>query len=128
MELPGELIAKASRRGNEYAWAPSDFPAVLSRAEELGFACLGGQFQFRTPDATCEMYWLSADAAERRPGESWQTYVSRSSAEVLDHFSSLLKTTDFRAEAMSWPDVPELSGVSAQPEPHLCFVAYFVNK
>jgi hypothetical protein len=128
VDLPSELVAKASRRGNEFAWCPSDFPAVLSRAEELGLACLAGQFQFRAPEATCEMYWLSADPTDRLPGESWQAYLSRSISEVRVKFSSLLQSTDFGTEALRWPDVPELSGVGAQPEKYLCFVAYFVNE
>lgn len=126
MELPRELTEGATLRGREYAWSPDTFPSVLARAESLGFACLGGQFQFRTPDSTCEMYWLNADAADRSPNEAWDAYVARSSAEVLSAFSMLHPSTDFRAEALRWPDIPQLSGSDATPEQYLCFVAYFV--
>lgn len=126
MELPSELTEGASLRGNEYAWAPSAFPHVLASAEALGLACLGAQFQFRTPEATCEMYWLSAGATERLVDEPWSTYVARSSAEVSSAFSALLQSTDFVAEAQCWSDVPELSGAGASPEQYLCVVACFV--
>lgn len=128
MKLSSELTEGASLRGNEYAWAPSAFPHVLKSAEALGLACLGGQFQFRTPDATCEMYWLNADATDRLVDEPWSAYVARSSAEVSSAFSALLQSTDFVAEAQCWPDVPELSGVGASPEQYLCFVAYFITE
>jgi hypothetical protein len=126
MELPRELIDGGSLRGKEYAWDPSTFPHILARAETLGLACLGGQFQFRAPDATCEMYWLNADAADRLPDEAWGSYVARSTAEVRSAFNMLLKSTDFVAEALRWSDVPELSGTDASPEQYLCFVAYFI--
>jgi len=126
MKIPSELTEGASLRGNEYAWAPDSFPRILARAEELGLACLGGQFQFRAPDATCEMYWLNADAADRLPDEPWGAYVARSSSEVRAAFTTLRQATDFTAEARRWSDVPQLSGADASPEQYLCFVAYFI--
>ncbi|HEY1141016.1 MAG TPA: hypothetical protein VGE88_12540, partial [Lysobacter sp.] len=69
MELPHELTEGADLREREYAWSPHIFPDVLAKAESLGIACIGGQFQFRTPDSTCEMYWLNADAKDRAPNE-----------------------------------------------------------
>jgi hypothetical protein len=54
----------------------ASYPTTLSRAEAAaGFACLGGQFQFRLSDGkTCEMYWLKADSKDRVPGELWQVW------------------------------------------------------
>lgn len=127
MELPSELTEGASLRGNEYAWAPDAFPSILARAEALELACLGGQFQFRAPGATCEMYWLNADAADRLPNEPWADYVARSSAEVCSAFT-LRQSTDFVAEALRWSDIHELSGADASPEQYLCFVAYFIRE
>ena len=128
MELPSELTEEASLRGNEYAWAPDAFPGILAKAEALGLACLGGQFQFRAPDETCEMYWLNADAADRLPDESWDSYVARSTTEVRSAFTTLRQSTDFAAEAARWSDVRELSGADASPEQYLCFVAYFIRQ
>jgi hypothetical protein len=126
VKLPAELTESASLRGNEYAWSPEAFPMVLAKAEALGFACLGGQFQFRAPGATCEMYWLNADAEDRLPHEPWSAYVSRSSTEVRSAFHALIKSTDFLAEAQRWSGVPELCGDQATPMKYLCFVSYFI--
>jgi len=87
--LPPELVAGASINGNEYGWPPGLFPDAARRAEPLGYACLGGQFQFRAPAGTCEMYWLSADAADRQPGEDWRAYCERSRTEVWKNSSRL---------------------------------------
>ena len=125
MELPPELVAGATLRGNEYAWSVEAFPDALRLAKSLGFACPGGNFQFRLPNAICEMYWLSADAATRRDDEPWSAFVSRTFDEVLEQFQNLLATVDFCAEAKKWPKVPELSGVDARPLDYLCFQAYF---
>ena len=128
MELSSELTEKADLRGNEYAWRPQDFPAVIAKARELGFGCLGGQFQFRAPGATCEMYWLSADPDERMPGELWADYSVRSCTQTADRFKLVLASTDFLAEARRWPDVPQLADPAASPLDHLCFVAYFIGE
>jgi hypothetical protein len=77
-ELPTAITIGADLRGNEYGWPIHSFPDALAKAEALGYACLGGQFQFRIDDGTCEMYWLSADSTERRPGEAWCAYGERS--------------------------------------------------
>jgi len=126
MEMPSDLMEKADLRGDEYAWPLPAFPAALAAAQTAGLACLGGQFQFRLPEATCEMYWLSVDPAGQLPDEPWPAFVTRSCAETAVAFQSLASSTDFRAEAMRWQSVPELSAAGAEPERHLYFVAYFV--
>ena len=128
MELPNELTANADLRGNEYAWSIDDFPYVIAKAKALGFGYLGGQFQFRAPGATCEMYWLNADPDERVLDEPWPDFSSRSCMQTLDRFKQLLAGTDFLAEARRWADVPKLSGAGAEPLRYLCFVAYFVGE
>ena len=128
MELPDELTEGATLRGKEFAWAVAEFPAVLAKARNLGFGCLGGQFQFRPPAGTCEMYWLSADPDRRESGEAWSDYADRSCALVLNRFRATLADSNFAEEAQRWPDVPELSGPLAAPLEHLCFVASFVRE
>jgi hypothetical protein len=121
--LPPEIAQDASFRGNEYGWSVTSFPDALAKAENEGYACLGGQFQFRLNDgSTCEMYWLSADSKERMASESWADYSRRSCAEVLGRFQHLLSSTDFRKEAASWPSEQIDSAKS------LVFVAYFVKE
>jgi len=121
--LPPDILQGATLRGNEYGSGVSWFPDALARAEAHGYACLGGQFQFRLDDGgTCEMYWLAADSKERAHGESWVDYSHRSCSEVLNKFQHLASVTDFRKEASSW-----LSG-QIDPEKSLVFVAYFITE
>jgi len=119
--LPPEVANGASFRGNEYGWQLSAFPEALTQARSRGFACLGGQFQFRLPDSTCEMYWLSADPTDRRLGEGWSDYSERSCSEVLSKFDALVSKTDFAKEAAGWR--LEVNAVK-----DLVFVAYFVTE
>jgi hypothetical protein len=72
------------------------------------------------------MYWLSVDPAGQFSDEPWPAYVARSCADASVAFHALAGATDFRAEAMRWQSVPELSAAGAEPESYLCFVAYFV--
>jgi hypothetical protein len=127
--LPPDLIDGATLRGQEYAWKTSAFAKALAAAEQLGYACLGGQFQFRLRDGgTCEMYWLNADSTERSPGESWSNYSRRSCQEVATEFRRLLTTTDFQKEALGWPSVHDL--IAAEPDLNeiLVFQASFVSE
>lgn len=121
--LPPDISQGAMLRGNEYGWIVSSFPAALARAEAEGYACLGGQFQFRLDDGTtCEMYWLNADSNERVPGETWADYSHRSCSEVLSKFQHLVSTTDFEKEGSNWPSV------QLDPVKTLVFVASFVTE
>jgi hypothetical protein len=121
--LPPDISHGAMLRGNEYGWTVSSFPNALANAEAGGYACLGGQFQFRLDDAgTCEMYWLDADSTPRKDGQSWADYSRRSCAEVLERFLYLISETDFGKEASTW------SNVQIDPRKDLVFVAYFVQE
>src|SRR5271170_4811299 len=94
--LPPDIQKGATVRGNEYGWDVSSFPNALAKAEAGGYACLGGQFQFRLDDgSTCEMYWLAADSAERTADESWADYSRRSCAEVMRRFQHFVPETDW---------------------------------
>ena len=120
--LPPDIRKGATLRGNEYGWAVSSFPNALTKAEAGGYACLGGQFQFRLDDgSTCEMYWLEADSGERTADEPWADYSRRSCAQVMRRFQHLMSETDFGKEALSWP-------VPIDPVKNLVFVAYFVRE
>jgi hypothetical protein len=126
--LPAELVVGTSAEGNEYGWPPHLFPDAARRAESLGYACLGGQFQFRISAATCEMYWLAADSSERMPSESWLAYCGRSSAEVLEKFAKIVAETDFLAEARNWPVLKTQIEQGLDVSKALFFVAYFVTE
>jgi hypothetical protein len=120
--LPPEISQGATLRSNEYGWSVSSFPDALATAEALGFACLGGQFQFRLDGgATCEMYWLNADSNERVHGESWADNCRRSCSEVQNGFQRLVSSTDFSKEVSKW-----LFQFDSTKSP--VFVAYFVTE
>ena len=129
MPLPLILINKASLVGLEYAWRVDDFPMVLTEAMKHQLACIGGQFQFRFPDGTAEMYWLKADSTPQRQNESWFAYAVRSTNEVGCEFHKLCSQTDFAKEAMKWDFIRnkmEFEGIN--PIEYLCFVAYFIEE
>jgi hypothetical protein len=120
--LPPDITQGAALRGNEYGWTVSSFPNALAKAETVGYACPGGQFQFRLDDGgTCEMYWLEADSSEREEGESWADYVRRSCSDVLQRFQRLVSETDFGKETSNW-------NIQIDPMRNLVFVAYFVRE
>ena len=127
-KLPPSVLSKASLRGNEYAWPLSEVEGAVSAAEEVGLANLGGQPQFRLPGGTCELYWLNVDAADRREGEGWSDYVSRSASEVRDAFRKLIAEVDFPAEARRFAFLAERLSRGEQVVPHLCFVLYFAEE
>ena len=101
--LPPEITEGATARGNEYGWTLDAFPQALLKAEALGYACLGGQFQFRLDDGTYEMYWVNADSTDRRECESWAEYATRSCGEVLSRFKAARSKYRFLKEASAWP-------------------------
>jgi hypothetical protein len=86
--LPPQRLQGATLRANEYGWSVAAFPDALAEAEGRGYACLGGQFQFRLDEGgTCEMYRLNADSKDRAPGESWADYCHRSCVRFETGFS-----------------------------------------
>ena len=127
-ELPSELVQGTSINGNEYGWPPALFPDAALRAESLGYACLGGQFQFRASVGTCEMYWLSADSTDRQPTEEWSAFCTRSRAEVLERFHQIVAETDFQREAVRWPVLRSEMERGIDLLETLVFVAYFVTE
>lgn len=127
MKLPESMLANADRSSNEEAWKLADFAKILDTATENRLACNGGQFQFRGPIGTAEMYWLNADSMQQLPHEDWGQYVERANREVRIAFDKICTETDFDAEAAGWGHILEAieSGKITDPKEHLYFVAYF---
>jgi hypothetical protein len=126
--LPPPVLKKASLRGKEYAWPLAAVEEAVTAAAACGLANLGGQAQFRIPEGTCELYWLSLDSRERLPDEAWESYVTRTAAEVLAQFTALRQRTDFLQEALQWPALEQLHAQGVDLNQYLCFVLYFVSK
>src|ERR1700720_2540345 len=95
--LPTAVLAKASIRGNEYAWKLSDVEEVINAGQACNLAAVGGQAQFRVPDGTCEMYWICAEPAPRTQDESWSHYVQRTAIEVRSQIRLVIEKTDFQS-------------------------------
>jgi hypothetical protein len=127
--LPSLVLGKASLRGNEYAWPLAAIEEAVVAGWGSGLACLGGQVQFRLPDATCELYCFNADSADRLPGEPWPVYVARSADEVIQGVRRLQRENDLIAEGVrSWPHLAAMHGQGVDIAPFLCFVLYFVSE
>ena len=107
LDLPANVIATATLRGNEYSWAVGTFLDALENAHAAGFGCIGGQFQFRFPDAICEMWWHQADAGGPKPGEDWSSYVKRSTDTIRTQFLRTMESANFLEEAREWPMIQE---------------------
>jgi hypothetical protein len=124
--LPQNITIGALRRGDEYAWDLSVFPAALKAAPHLGYACLGGQPWFLLPDGSVfELYWLEADSADRGVDEQWPDYAKRSCNEVLSGFKCLVEHTDFNEEVNK---LRCLQSSSVDERPRLLFNASFVTE
>jgi hypothetical protein len=122
-KLPPEIELDAGVRGNEYWWTIDQFPSALSNAKRLGFACMGGQFQFRFPDGTYEMCWLRADPEARKFELSARSFVESSCNEVLERFKKRVAETDFISEGGEY--VQEQLRRGNEPLEYLAFVGYF---
>ena len=120
--LPPELSHEAVLHGQEYTWNIDKFQEALRLAPALGYACLGGQFWILpSPGEIYELFWVEANSSERLIGEVWNIYAERSCNEVSERFEVLLKTVDFKQEALkfrTFKDTPELP----------VFNAYFVTE
>jgi hypothetical protein len=124
-DLPPHLLSSAVVSGGEFGWRKDDFLPVLRNASSEGFACIGGQFQWKLPDGTCEPYWLNADSKPQGSGESWPSYVKRSEEEVEMGYELILRTVDFDAEANKFDFLREKRERGASLDEFLIFVAYF---
>jgi len=105
-----------------------EFLDVLHEAASIGFACIGGQFQWVLPGGTCEPFWLNVDSNPHHRGESWASYVERAEAEVKGGYELLLRTTDFNAEADKWEFLREQKENGISLDDCLIFIAYFSCK
>jgi hypothetical protein len=97
--LPAEILAKASLRGNEYAWRVNDIPLVIAAAQAKGLVNIGGQLQFRGPDFTCECYWVQVDTYQAIARDlPFVIRVHLTAEAARSAYDKLRRETDFLAE------------------------------
>jgi hypothetical protein len=126
--LPPDLVARASLRGNEYAWRVDDIPNVIEAARAANLVNVGGQLQFRIPDGgTCECYWVEVDtyrAVDR--ALPWKARVERTAEVAARDFESLRSRFDFMSEGRKAfaPYLSELEAEGLDPADSMCFVWY----
>ena len=126
--LPAHIRAKATLRGNEYAWPLLDVEEAIRAATSLTLVTVGGQVQFRLPNATCELYWLNADATTKRTGETWEDYVDRSASEVITVFRRIREEVDIVADGVeSFNCLKREAERGVDISQWLCFVLYFAE-
>jgi hypothetical protein len=124
--LPRELIDKASQRGNEFAWRRHDLPAVFAAARHAALGNLGGQVQFRLPDATCELYWQNFDVRTRGEAEPWLAFLDRSAADVLDALARLPADDELIRDGIAHFEALRIAAAAGSDlRQALAFVCYF---
>jgi hypothetical protein len=123
--LPQKILQKASLRGHEYAWYPSDVKEAILAAKQSQLAMIGAEVQFRLPDGTCELYWLGFDASPKLATETWPQFVERSAQECLIQFEELCKTVDFVKEGIEAFEYLRSKAEIENINSYLCFVLYF---
>ena len=101
--LPDYITARATLRGNEYAWPIGDIPAVIEAAKAANLINIGGQLQFRIPEGgTCECYWVEVDTYKEVSTDlPWAERVRDTAAAALSQFKSLCNQYNFIAEGRS---------------------------
>jgi len=125
--LPPAILAKAVPTDSlEYGWREADFSDVIEAARRTPMAVVGGQIQYIFPDATCELYWLNYDPAERKPDETWLSYCNRTAQECQELFVKITSSANAEEEAVSSFDflkVKVTEGVDIAA--HKAFIIYF---
>jgi hypothetical protein len=98
-KLPPEILARATRSGNEYGWPIEEIPQVIEAARAAELVNIGGQLQFIIPGGICECYWIEVDTSKPAPESlPWSERVQTSAAAALAAFQQLRDKTDFIAE------------------------------
>lgn len=126
--LPPDLMARASLRGNEYAWPVEAIPEVIEQAKGHNLISIGGQLQFRFADgAICECYWIEVDTFKTvSPDLRWPERVRQTAAAALSGFESLRSEHDFLAEGRKGFGTvfAEYEAKGQDPRQAMCFVWY----
>lgn len=124
--LPEELVAYASRWGDECAWRWKDLAHVAEAAEKREIASGGWQVLFRTPDGDCEVCWFSFFPQGMGDDESWPQYVGRSWVESRRMWRRLFMDEKLIGEGRkAFRLIREAEVPGLLPRDALRFVLYF---
>jgi len=112
--------------GSEHGWRLQDVEDVVAAAQAARLATIGGQVQYQLPNATCEPYWLSYDASDRRTAELWVDYVERSATGGADQVQAagVLRRTSRGGDGVGANPQSNREG-GLDPLAHLWFMLYF---
>ena len=126
--LPEDVIARATLRGNEYAWPVGDISTVIEAAKSANLINVGGQLQVRIPEGlTCECYWVDVDTHKEVSADlPWAERVSATAATALSQFQQLCHELDFFAEgrAALGEHLGKFDAQGGDLKEALCFVWY----
>jgi hypothetical protein len=126
--LPDHVTARATLRGNEYAWSVSDIPTIIEAAKAANLINIGGQLQFRIPGGgTCECYWVEVDTYKDVSTDlPWAERVCATAAAALSQFQNVCNQYDFVAEGRSafGAHLNDFEAQGGDISEALCFVWY----
>jgi hypothetical protein len=125
--LPPWLLARATLRGNEYAWSPADVETVIEEARNANLISVGGQLQFRLPAGTCECHWVDVDTHLFVPTDlPWPERVQKTAEAALHQFRRIRAECDFIAEGRKGfaKKLAEYEATGHPIENAICFVWY----
>ena len=126
--LPKPLRERCIRCGNETGWRKGDVVEVIKSAGDAHMATLGGQIQYRFPDATCELYWLSYEPGSRRAQEDWKTFCHRSATESIEKFRALPGPAEIREEAKAFPYLRNKLAQGVDIDQYQVHIIYLVDE
>lgn len=131
-QLPADIMARATRRGNEYAWSVDDIPAVIDAVKASNLLNVGGQLQFRIPmGGTCECYWVEVDTSKEVSHDlPWNERVTATAVAANSQFHDLCIRYDFIAEgrAVFGKQLKSFEAKGGDVREALCFVWYVEGK
>ncbi|HZF36874.1 MAG TPA: hypothetical protein VE914_23990 [Candidatus Angelobacter sp.] len=124
LELPPDLLGRASRSGNEYAWRVHDIPEVIEAARAANLVSVGGQLQFWLPGGgVVELYWIGVDTYRSVDSAlSWKVRVERTAEVAARDFAALQDRFDFISEGRAVLDEHTAGG--HDPADTMWFVWY----
>jgi hypothetical protein len=130
--LPPEIVQRASRSGQEYAWPIKDIPQVIEAARSSNLVNIGGQLQFLLPDGSvCECYWVQVDTYKSvDKALPWSERVTLTANAAGRDFQALRENFDFVAEGRLGFGT-HLDAIVAQglkPEEFMWFVWYLKSQ